>query len=80
MQLLNVPLGLLFNFHEFKLVDKITRLILPGANKPCTEANEGNEEREPSLKRRLDKAQKSQDRLENGQRLSPRGPIRSISK
>jgi GxxExxY protein len=32
MKPLNVPLGLLFNFHEFKLVDGISRLILPGAN------------------------------------------------
>ena len=32
MRLLNVPLGLLFNFHEVKLVDGISRLILPGAN------------------------------------------------
>jgi GxxExxY protein len=32
MKLLNAPLGLLFNFHEFKLVDGISRLILPGAN------------------------------------------------
>jgi len=30
---------------------------------------------EPSLKRRLDKARKSQDRLHNGRRFSPRGPI-----
>ena len=34
MKLLNVALGLLFNFHEVKLVDGISRLILPGANKP----------------------------------------------
>ena len=34
MKLLDVPLGLLFNFHEIKLVDGISRLILPGANKP----------------------------------------------
>ena len=34
MKLLNVPLGLLFNFHEVKLVDGISRHILPGANKP----------------------------------------------
>jgi GxxExxY protein len=34
MKLLNVPLGLLFNFHEVKLVDGISRLILPGANHP----------------------------------------------
>ena len=32
MKLLHVPLGLLFNFHEIKLVDGISRLILPGAN------------------------------------------------
>jgi len=32
MKLLNVPLGLLINFHEMKLVDGIHRLILPGAN------------------------------------------------
>ncbi len=34
MKLLNVPLGLLFSFREVKLVDGISRLILPGANKP----------------------------------------------
>ncbi len=34
MKLLNVPLGLLFNFHEVKLADKISRLVLPGANMP----------------------------------------------
>jgi hypothetical protein len=34
MKPLNVPLGLLFNFHEVKLVEGISRLILPGANKP----------------------------------------------
>jgi len=34
MKLLDVPLGLLFNFHEVKLVDGISRLILPSANKP----------------------------------------------
>lgn len=32
MKLLNVPLGLLINFHEMKVTDGITRLILPGAN------------------------------------------------
>jgi GxxExxY protein len=32
MRLLDVPLGLLMNFHEIKLVDGISRLILPGAN------------------------------------------------
>jgi GxxExxY protein len=33
MKLLNVPLGLLINFHELKLTDGITRMILPGANR-----------------------------------------------
>ena len=33
MKLLNVPLGLLINFHETKLTDGVHRLILPGANK-----------------------------------------------
>jgi len=32
MKLLNVPLGLIINFHEVKLVDGIARMILPGAN------------------------------------------------
>jgi hypothetical protein len=31
MKLLNVPLEL-FNFHDVKLVDGISRLVLPGAN------------------------------------------------
>jgi GxxExxY protein len=34
MKLLDVPLGLLLNFHELKLVDGISRLLLPGANMP----------------------------------------------
>ena len=33
MKLLDVPIGLLINFHALKLTDGITRLILPGANK-----------------------------------------------
>ena len=33
IKLLNVPLGMVFNFHEVKLVDGIPRLILPGTNK-----------------------------------------------
>ena len=32
MKLLNIPLGLLINFHELKLVDGVHRMILPGAN------------------------------------------------
>jgi hypothetical protein len=31
---LDVPLELLLNFHELKLVAGISRLLLPGANKP----------------------------------------------
>ena len=34
MKLLNIPVGLLINFHEMKLVDGIHRMILPGANQP----------------------------------------------
>lgn len=33
MKLLDVPVGLLINFHEMKLTDGVSRLILPGANK-----------------------------------------------
>ena len=32
MKLLDVPLGLLINFHEMKVTKGISRLILPGAN------------------------------------------------
>jgi GxxExxY protein len=32
MKLLNVPLGLLINFHELKLTDGIHRMMLPGAD------------------------------------------------
>jgi GxxExxY protein len=34
MKLLNVPIGLVINFHETMLVDGVHRLILPGANQP----------------------------------------------
>ena len=33
MKLLNVPVGLLINFHEVKVTDGIHRLILRGANR-----------------------------------------------
>ena len=33
MKLLDVPVGLLINFHSPKLVDGVHRLILPGANR-----------------------------------------------
>lgn len=32
MKLLDVPIGLVINFHEMKLVDGLSRMILPGAN------------------------------------------------
>lgn len=32
MKLLDIPIGLLINFHEMKLVNGVHRLILPGAN------------------------------------------------
>jgi GxxExxY protein len=34
MKLLDVPVGLLLDFHEAKLIDGLSRLILPGANQP----------------------------------------------
>ncbi len=33
MKLLDVPVGLIINFHAVKLTDGVSRLILPGANK-----------------------------------------------
>jgi GxxExxY protein len=33
MKLLDIPIGLIFNFHELKLTDGIVRMILPGSNK-----------------------------------------------
>ena len=32
MKLLDIPLGLIINFHVLKLVDGVSKLILPGAN------------------------------------------------
>ena len=32
MKLLDIPLGLLVNFHEMKVINGVSRLILPGAN------------------------------------------------
>jgi len=33
MKLLDIPIGLLINFHEMKLSDGVHRLILPDANR-----------------------------------------------
>ena len=41
MKLLDVPLGLLINFHEPVLKSGISRMILPGANQ--AEESEGNQ-------------------------------------
>ena len=41
MKLLDIPVGLLINFHEPVLKDGISRMILPGANRP--EETEDNE-------------------------------------
>ena len=32
MRLIDIPVGLLINFHQIKLIEGIIRLILPGAN------------------------------------------------
>ena len=32
MKLLDIPLGLIINFHALKLTDGVSSLILPGAN------------------------------------------------
>jgi len=34
MKLLNIPVGLLINYHEPLLKNGISRMILPGANLP----------------------------------------------
>jgi len=39
MKLLNVPLGLVMNFHDVRLVDGISRMILPGADKAAIETD-----------------------------------------
>jgi GxxExxY protein len=44
MKLLNIPIGLLINFHELALKNGIFRMILPGANQM-----EGSEDAEVSL-------------------------------
>src|SRR5207302_7608446 len=41
MKLLDIPIGLLINFHELVLKNGISRMILPGANR--TEEDESNE-------------------------------------
>jgi GxxExxY protein len=33
MKLLDIPLGLLINFHNVRLTDGVSRLLLPGSNR-----------------------------------------------
>ena len=40
MKLLDIPVGLLINFHEPVLKGGISRMILPGANRPDTSEDE----------------------------------------
>ena len=40
MKLLDIPIGLLINFHEPVLKGGISRMILPGANRPETSEDE----------------------------------------
>ena len=44
MKLLDIPVGLLINFHEMKVINGIHRLILPGANKKNFESGDTDEE------------------------------------
>lgn len=43
MKLLNVPIGLLINFNEMKVIDGVHRLILPGADKDESDSSEDND-------------------------------------
>jgi GxxExxY protein len=47
MRLLDVPIGLLINFHEVRLVDGVHRLILPGANSESPTEERANEVKRP---------------------------------
>ena len=49
MKLLDVPIGLLINFHEPVLKNGISRMILPGANRTEEGLTEGNEDNGVSL-------------------------------
>ena len=44
MKLLDVPIGLLINFNEIRVIDGIHRLILPGANKKLHNINTDDSE------------------------------------
>jgi GxxExxY protein len=40
MKLLNIPVGLLINFNEMRVIDGLHRFILPGANKESSDTTE----------------------------------------
>lgn len=40
MKLLDVPVGLVINFNELKLIDGVHRLILPGANRDTSDKDQ----------------------------------------
>ena len=42
VKLLNIPIGLVINFHEIRLVDGIGRMLLPGANLDTMQPPEQN--------------------------------------
>jgi hypothetical protein len=44
MKLLDVPIGLLINFNEIRVIDGIHRLILPSANKKLQDINTDDSE------------------------------------
>ena len=46
MKLLDVPLGLIINFHEMKLTDGVVRMICQGLIEKLKGATEGNEANE----------------------------------
>jgi GxxExxY protein len=41
MKLLNIPIGLLINFNETRLIEGVHRMILPGANKDENDSENG---------------------------------------
>ena len=49
MKVLNVPLGLLMNFHQMKLTNGTYRLILAGADKELAPPNETPETETPEF-------------------------------
>lgn len=44
MKLLDVPVGLLINFHQMKLIEGVHRMILPGANKETFDQDDTDED------------------------------------